>query len=418
MLTSLRAVSYRVPDLERAKQWYRTLLNCEPAFDSPMAVIFAVGDSSLTLLPVEDPSAGGDRRPVAYWGVEDIDAAYRRLLDSGAASESDVFRSVLSTRIARVVDPFGNVLGLMSNPAAASAGSLETQPSDSAMGVAFSRALSALDTREEIKGPDHLAEIFLTPDFKRPLMDANAREYVARKSPGSYHFFIARTAYLDAVMRQALEENIPQIVNLGAGYDTRACRFRDLIRDTRIFELDLGPTQERKRSLLEDAKVPLPPQLTFVTINLMRDSLEEVLERAGLVRGRRTLYIWEGVTYYLQARQVDQTLTFVRSHSAPGSRLCFDYLADAPDMSSRYGVEAAWTAMRAMYPAEPIQFAIPEGSIGGFLAERGFSLVEHLAPEEMERRYLTLRDGSSAGKVLACFCLAQAAVANSRARPN
>lgn len=101
MLTSLRAVSYRVPDLERAKQWYRTVLNREPAFDSPMAVIFAVGDSSLTLLPVENPSAGGDQRPVAYWGVEDIDAAHRRLLDSGAASESDVFRSVLNTRIAR-----------------------------------------------------------------------------------------------------------------------------------------------------------------------------------------------------------------------------------------------------------------------------------------------------------------------------
>lgn len=411
MLQSLKSVSYRVPDLERAKQWYRALLGCDPAFDSPMAVIFTVGDSALTLLPIEGSSAASDRRPVAYWGVEDIDATYRRLLDSGATSESDVFRSVLSTRVARVVDPFGNILGLMSKPAAASAGALESQPSDSAMGVAFSRALSALDTREEIKGPDYIAALFLTPDFKRPLMDPNAREYVARKSPGSYHFFIARTAHLDALVRQALEEDIPQIVNLGAGYDTRACRFRDLIRDTRIFELDLGPTQQRKRRLLEEAKVSLPPQLAFVTINFARDSLEDVLGRAGFKSGRRTLYIWEGVTYYLQAQQVDQTLAFIRSHSAPGSRVSFDYLVDAPDMSSRYGVEAALTSMRTMYPAEPVQFAIPEGSIHAFLAERGFSLVEHLTPEEMEHRYLTLRDGSTAGKVLACFCLAQASVA-------
>lgn len=59
------------------------------------------------------------------------------------------------------------------------------------------------------------------------------------KAPGSYEYFIARTAFFDAAVRRALDENVPQIVLLGAGYDSRAYRFADRIRDTRIFELDV-----------------------------------------------------------------------------------------------------------------------------------------------------------------------------------
>jgi hypothetical protein len=66
--------------------------------------------------------------------------------------------------------------------------------------------------------------------------------------------------------------------------------------------------------------------------------------------------------------------------------------------------------MRERYHAEPIRTRIAEGTIAAFLAERGFSIQEHLTPEEMEKQYLTLRDGSTAGRVLAWFSLARATV--------
>ena len=63
-------------------------------------------------------------------------------------------------------------------------------------------------------------------------------------------YFLARTAYFDHVFKSACEENIPQIVFLGAGYDTRACRYKDIIKSTRIFELDILPTQQHKKEIL------------------------------------------------------------------------------------------------------------------------------------------------------------------------
>ncbi|MGC9970788.1 MAG: SAM-dependent methyltransferase [Bryobacteraceae bacterium] len=416
MFKSLAAVSCRVPDLQKAKEWYGQFFDDPAVLDSPFVVVFRAGDSTLNLVPAGDSHPGSEERVVAYWNVEDIDLAYRRLLDAGATSQSEITTTVMRTRVARVADPFGNALGLMSRAAAADKSkSLEDQPSDSAMGVALSRALAAGDEREEIRGPDYLAEAFLSADARRSLKDAAAREWIRKKlgteAPGSYEYFIARTGYIDAVVRRALEEGTPQLVFLGAGYDSRSYRFRDLVRGTRIFELDIEPTQQRKRRALGQAGIAIPPQLTFVSIDFTRDRLEDVLEASGYDKKKKALFVWEGVMYYLPAEAVDRTLEFVRSNSAVGSVLCFDYLAAAPDMADRYGVRESRAIMRAMYRAELVQFSIPEGAVESFLSERGFRLIDHLTPEEMEQRYLTLRDGTLAGKVLACFRLARAAVA-------
>jgi hypothetical protein len=39
-----------------------------------------------------------------------------------------------------------------------------------------------------------------------------------------------------------------------------------------------------------------------------------------------------------------------------------------------------------------------------------FIILEHLTAEELERKYLTLRDGSSVGKVPAQHCIVYASV--------
>ena len=217
----------------------------------------------------------------AIW---DIDAAWKLLLDSGAAPQCEIYFNAPGSRIARVTDPFGNVLGLTSKGSAPAKKTLEDQPSDSAMGVALWRAIAAVEAREEIRGPDSLADVFLTDDFRKLAANPAAREWLMRKVPGSHEFSLARTAWFDEVVREALQKDTPQIVFLGAGHDSRPYRFRHLIRTTRIFELDIGPTQRRKRQALEQANIPVPEQVTFVPINFTRDRLEAVLAAAGFDR--------------------------------------------------------------------------------------------------------------------------------------
>ena len=53
MLNTVRTVIYRVPGLDKAQQWYEQLLGREPVNASPFAVVFAAGESLLTLLRAE-----------------------------------------------------------------------------------------------------------------------------------------------------------------------------------------------------------------------------------------------------------------------------------------------------------------------------------------------------------------------------
>jgi len=407
MFQSPRMISYQVPDLGKASEWYSRLLGRDPAFESPMAVIFTVGDCVLALVPLGD-SPKGNSGEVAFWSVDDIDDAYRRLIESGAAPLTEITLLMLKSRIARVTDPFGNVLGIICD--SESKKSVEDRPSESALTVAYCRALATYDAREEVRGPDRLAEIFVAEEGKKSLKDPAAREWMIKRLCGSYEYFVARTAYMDQVVQQALRDDVPQIVMLGAGYDTRPYRFGSEIKGTRIFELDAHPTQQRKRRLLAQAYVPIPPQLVYVTINFEREQLAEVLARAGFDRKAKTLFVWEGVTYYLSPRAVDDTLAFIRNNSPSGSALCFDYMIQAPDLASRYGVSAVWEAWRKAYSSEQVRFGIEEGKVETFLSQRGFRLIENLAPDEIEKRFLTLKDGSPAGRAVALFNLAHASV--------
>jgi len=286
------------------------------------------------------------------------------------------------------------------------------RPSETAIATAFVRALAARDEREEIRGPDTLAEVFLPEDAKASLNDPAARAWIMKHklTPGTYEFMIARTAFFDRIVAEALQANVAQVVFLGAGYDSRAYRFMHLIQDTRIFELDTSPTQQRKKQLLQQAGIPLPEQLTFVPIDFDDDDLKATLIKAGFTPHQRAVYIWEGVTYYLSAEVVDGTLRFIRGNSPPRSSLAFDYASLSRQALNDGSVQQLRDHMRSAYASEPTRFGIREGELEGFLAQRGYEIIEHLTPAEIERKYLVRRDGSSAGKVPPLLCLVYAAL--------
>jgi predicted enzyme related to lactoylglutathione lyase len=117
MLHGLRTVIYHVGDLDRAKEWYGAVLGLRPYFDEPFYVGFDVGGFELGLQP-DDPDAPRASTGVsAYWGVDDAEAALGRLLELGAAEHSggvqDVGDGIL---LATVLDPHGNVFGVIENP--------------------------------------------------------------------------------------------------------------------------------------------------------------------------------------------------------------------------------------------------------------------------------------------------------------
>ncbi len=290
--------------------------------------------------------------------------------------------------------------------------SLDEQTSGTALATAFLRALAACDPRSDIRGGDTLAAIFLDESHTRPLRDAAARAWVLQNkiASGAYEFMIARTAFFDGIVSKALKENIGQIVFLGAGYDSRSYRLSELIRDTQFFELDTAPTQARKKDCLQAAGIALSPHSTYVPVNFETDDLAAKLLHAGFSAGKKSLFIWEGVTYYLTSDAVDHLLAFVNSHSPMGSSIAFDYAALSDQALNEAGARELRQHLQARHSGEPIKFAIPAATIGPFLRRRGFEILEHVSASEMNKRYLAAGRYPELNEVPSLLCLVHAKV--------
>ncbi len=113
MILGLRTAIYPVIELAQAKQWYTELLGIAPYFDEPFYVGFAVGGFELGLIPDGTPGIGGAQ---PLWGVDDAVATYASLLALGAVSLEPVYDVGDGVKVAAVMDPFGNRLGIIENP--------------------------------------------------------------------------------------------------------------------------------------------------------------------------------------------------------------------------------------------------------------------------------------------------------------
>jgi methyltransferase (TIGR00027 family) len=284
---------------------------------------------------------------------------------------------------------------------------IERKGSSTAGYTCFSRACATREEDERFRGPDHLAEIFLPPIprilFNVPLL----RKWCMRKMfpTGIHEYVLARTRVFDEVFVDALERGFPQIVLLGAGMDTRVLRFEDRNRGTTIFELDIEATQRYKREVYKRKKTTLPDTLVFVPIDFSKQRLADVLTQAGYRDRRQTLFLWEGVTMYLEADAVDGTLAFIRSSAAEGSILAFDYVRASVLRyeNTLYGEkDVRGTVARA---EEGWIFGIEDGAIEEFLAERGFKLLSHYTPSDLEAAYLTAEDGTKFGRINETHCI-------------
>jgi predicted enzyme related to lactoylglutathione lyase len=112
----LRTAIYRAPDLDKAKAWYSRVLGIAPYFDQPFYVGFSVGGYELGLDPDCSSTPAGPEGVIVYWGVSDAGAALERLLSLGATGRTTVQDVGEGIRVATVLDPFGNVLGIIENP--------------------------------------------------------------------------------------------------------------------------------------------------------------------------------------------------------------------------------------------------------------------------------------------------------------
>jgi methyltransferase (TIGR00027 family) len=216
-----------------------------------------------------------------------------------------------------------------------------------------------------------------------------------RMAPGAMAFITSRERYIDDFLKTELSEGLGQVVILGAGFDTRAYRIAG-IEKVRVFEIDQPATQAVKLERLKKVIAPLPGHVTFIPVDFNTQTLGERLPAAGYDEHGKTLFIWQGVTYFLTPEGVDSTLAFIANHSGPDSSVIFDYFySEVLRDKSRRDVKALQQAARLS--GEQYLFGIDEGQIEPFLTQRGFRDVRNTTLEDLKRLYFS---GPNAGRAM------------------
>jgi methyltransferase (TIGR00027 family) len=162
----------------------------------------------------------------------------------------------------------------------------------------------------------------------------------------------ARQTFFDRVADRYLPD-ITQFVILGAGFDTRAL---NLPKDAliRSFEIDTPATQASKRRMLAEAGIG-STGVAFVLADFETEDWLTKLIDAGFNPSQPALFIWEGVTMYLDREAVEDTLRKIAS-TAKGSVIAFDYFTSEVLESQTMYMRSVRSWLNAS--GEPLKFGV------------------------------------------------------------
>lgn len=292
--------------------------------------------------------------------------------------------------------------------------------------VAAARAFGSREPDPMVRNPDYLAEKLIRPEdlqliTDHPLQAAFSQPYGEAIQSfgvlGITWMILIRTRFIDAALQEAVARGATQVVILGAGFDSRAYRFREVLQACRVVEADARPTQEHKRMRVEAVAGPPPPNLKYVALNLATDDLPSRLEQAGLSRTANTFFVLEGVTMYLPEAVVRKLLNQMALFGASGSATVLDYvtadtlLAMKTARHARVDLMADW--------GEPWLFGVPEPAQEFFLSA-GFDSAQlsALNDRELIRRFALQGDGTVYGAAVFQRMREQSAAQRPAVQPN
>jgi len=234
--------------------------------------------------------------------------------------------------------------------------------------------------------------------------------YLERKHPFILDCIPARTRYIDEYVNKCIDDGLDQLIILGAGYDSRAYRIERLKGRVTVFEVDHPATQMLKREKVKKMLDPLPSNVVYVPLDFNKETLPQRMLQSRYDKDKKSLFIWEGVTPYLTAEAVDETLRFVAGNSGPGSSIIFSYILKSV-VDGTCQLEGAQEIRKAFSrggiadlssdQGDRLMFGIEEGSIEAFLSERGFQQIKDISGDYYEAEYFT---GPNRNRKGCCLC--------------
>jgi methyltransferase (TIGR00027 family) len=254
------------------------------------------------------------------------------------------------------------------------------QPSRSALTAAAARAAHLIVDGQPTIFADTLAAA---------LLGDRAEELIAyHERHGTHPVLVSarvqvtcRGRYAEDALARAAGAGVTQYVLLGAGLDSFAYRGGPLAGRVHVFEVDHPASQEFKRAALGAARVEVPDSVRYVPADLARDPLIRCLSAAGFDAAAPAVIAWLGVTMYLTAEAVAETLAAV-ARLAPGTELIADYLLPEGARDEAGALYGALVAQASAEQGEPWRSYFTPDQMADLARRAGFGAVRAVSQRD------------------------------------
>jgi len=188
-----------------------------------------------------------------------------------------------------------------------------------------------------------------------------------------------RVVTFDKIMEKYVDD-MEQIVLPGAGFDLITLKFTKG-KKVKVFELDQVNSLNVKAETLKEAGIE-HDWITYIPVDYANESWVDNLLEAGFDKTKKTLFLWQSVSLYLEADTVKKTLMDMADLCVDGSVIAQDFYSKAYSLG-----EYSFIAKRNMSliesMGEPAKFGIemsedPKAAVESFLKECGLKMTEYI----------------------------------------
>jgi methyltransferase (TIGR00027 family) len=147
-----------------------------------------------------------------------------------------------------------------------------------------------------------------------------------RRSPMGDWILVPRTRHGDDFLVKSYNRGCRQLVLLGAGMDARAYRQFDgvALKDLSVFEVDQQTTFDVKEPLLAGVPLTVKARSVVGVDFAQRGAWAQSIVRHGFDNQVPTVWLLEGLLYYLSEQDVAEVMRTIGALSAPGSAVFHD----------------------------------------------------------------------------------------------
>jgi methyltransferase (TIGR00027 family) len=186
-----------------------------------------------------------------------------------------------------------------------------------------------------------------------------------------------RVVTFDKIMKKYCDE-MEQIVIPGSGFDLMALNFtKD--KPVKVFEIDQVATLNVKVETLKKAGIP-HDWITYIPVDYAKESWVEKLLKAGFDKTKKTLFLWQSVSLFLEPDTVRDTLMDMAELCVDGSVIAQDFYSKAYS-AGEYSFVAKRNMKLIERMGEPAKFGIdmsgdPKAAVASYLKECGLKITE------------------------------------------